>query len=297
MGAGHTRIHFLPRTLRHGQGVDAGGVKSHVGTSDAGVPRKCTGPAVCPGQRTTREYWENVWPAPPRQRLPVGADVGMRNLQRLLRRHVKRGARFLEIGCAPGKLLAWVAKTLKAEVAGVDYAERGMMFCRTLFASLAIEADLRCEDVFSTTFSPGSFSVVFSAGLIEHFDEPREIVRRHALLLRPGGTAIVTVPNYGGIYGRLQRLFDPENLSRHNTSVMSTAAMRTLAPLDLVEDARSYVFGRMSPWILSFDKRWPRGPMRAAQHLCNAMAHVQPLEIRWLCPTLVLEMRRRVDGT
>jgi len=252
-------------------------------------------PAKRGGERTTRGYWENVWPAAPRMRLPVGADVSTRNLQRLLRSHVTAGARFLEIGCAPGKMLAWVAKVLRADVAGLDYAERGMLFCRSLFEALAIEADLRCEDVFSTTFLPGSFSVVFSAGVIEHFDDPREIVRRHVLLVEPGGKVVITVPNYGGIYGHLQRLFDPENLRHHNSSIMTASAMRALAPDDLVEDIRAYAFGRMSPWILSFDRRWPGGLTRAVQYLFNAIGWGQPCDIRALCPTLVLEMRRRAD--
>jgi hypothetical protein len=35
-------------------------------------------------------------------------------------------------------------------------------------------------------------------------------------LLKPGGKALIIIPNYGVIYGRLQQYFDPENLALHN---------------------------------------------------------------------------------
>jgi 2-polyprenyl-3-methyl-5-hydroxy-6-metoxy-1,4-benzoquinol methylase len=247
------------------------------------------------GEKTTKEYWNDVWLSPPRLRLPLGLNVGTRNTQRLLRAHVRPGMRVLEIGCAPGKMLAWVAKALKANVAGLDYSERGMLFCQTLFHALAIEADLRCEDLFVTTFPPKSFSVVFSMGVIEHFNDPREAVKSHVMLLRSGGTALIAVPNFGGFYGRLQRMSDPQTLSLHNTSIMNAAALRALAPEDLVDDVRVYPFGRISPWILSFDERWPRLPMRAIQYAINAAACAQPFDISGLCPMFVLEMRRQCE--
>jgi len=243
--------------------------------------------------KTTKEYWGGIWHSAPRLRLPLGVDIGTRNLQRLLKAHVTPGMRFLEIGCAPGKMLAWVACILKADVSGLDYSERGLQFTRELFDALGIRGDLRCENMLSTTFCPGSFSLVFSAGVIEHFDDPREVVKSHVMLLRPGGTAVMTVPNLGGFYGRLQRMFDLQTLSLHNTSIMNPEALRALAPEGLVADVRAYPFGRISPWILSFDDRWPRLLTRATQHIVNAMACVQPFDISGLCPMLVLEMRRR----
>jgi len=162
---------------------------------------------------------------------------------------------FLEIGCAPGKLLAWVAEVLHAEVAGGDYSQRGLSLAQQLFQALNIDGDLRCEDMLATTFEPASFDLVFSAGVIEHFDDPREIVKRHVTLLKPGGKAVIMVPNYGGFYGRLQCRFDPENLSIHNLTIMNPPALRRLAPGELVSTVRVYPVGRMSPWLISFDKR------------------------------------------
>jgi len=219
--------------------------------------------------------------------------VGTRNLQRLLARHVRPGASFLELGCAPGKMLAWVASELGAVVAGLDYSETGFAWSRALFSRLGLPGDLRCEDVFATTFPTDSFDVVFSAGLIEHFEDPREIVRIHVRLLRPGGTALITVPNYSGVYGRLQRFFDPENLAIHNLAIMELDALSRLAPTDLTEDVRVYADGSLSPWLVNFGRKWPMPFALFGAYLLNAVGILQPVRVPALCPLLVLEISRK----
>jgi SAM-dependent methyltransferase len=199
----------------------------------------------------------------------------------------------LEIGCAPGKTLAWLAKSLACRVAGLDYSDRGLGFARELFRELRIDGDLRCEALDATTFEPGSFDLVFSDGVVEHFDEPSEIVRQHVALTKPGGQTLIVVPNYGGLYGRIQARFDPANLLLHNLAIMTPKALVELRPREMVSEARAYATGCLSPWLINFDKRWPRAVSRVITHLLNGAGVMQPFEIRSLCPSLVLEMRRR----
>jgi hypothetical protein len=67
-------------------------------------------------KKTTRAHWENVWRRDPRTALLSWLDVGSRNLQRLLRRHVRPGMRYLEIGCAPEQLLSRIEIKPRAHV-------------------------------------------------------------------------------------------------------------------------------------------------------------------------------------
>lgn len=244
---------------------------------------------------TTRAHWEDTWAIPPRWRLPSSLSVATLNMQRLLRPHVRPGMRVLELGCAPGKILAWVAAVLGAEASGLDYSERGIAWSKTLFEKLGIPGDLRCEDVFSTSLPPDNYDVVYSSGLIEHFDDPRQIVRTHVALVKPGGKAIIAIPDYGGVYGRLQRWLDPENLAIHNLTIMSVEALSRVAPTDLMADVKVYRVGRISPWQLSFERRLPRRLGRAAKYALNVAGLLQPVDIDRLCPLLVLEISRRVE--
>jgi SAM-dependent methyltransferase len=245
---------------------------------------------------TTRAHWEETWAMPPRWRLPSSLSIATRNMQRLLRPHVQRGMRVAELGCAPGKILAWVAAALGADTSGLDYSERGIAWSRTLFEKLGIPADLRCEDVFRTTLPSGSYDLVYSAGLIEHFDDPRAIVRAHVALAKPGGKVIVAIPDYGGIYGRVQRWLDPANLAIHNLGIMSPDSLRRLAPEELTSTVRVYRAGRVSPWQLSLNRRLPRPLARGVAYAVNAAGLLQPTDIDPICPLLVLEMTRRVES-
>lgn len=242
---------------------------------------------------TTQPYWEGVYSRAPKMRLlPKSLIVPARDIQKLLRRYIKPQMQVLEIGCAPGKQLAYVSKHLKAKVSGVDYSERGIDFTRQLFKALGLEGDFRCEDIFSTTFPPGAFDFVYSEGVIEHFDDPTEIVRRHVELLKPGGAALITIPNYRKIYGRLQRHFDPENLSIHNLDIMTKSALSKLAPSDLLEDAQVFSTGKLNPWLVSLDKKLPSLLSKVVSHSLNAVGILQPFEIDGLCPSLALKMTR-----
>src|SRR5262245_8347127 len=176
-------------------------------------------------EKTGVEHWNKAWSSPVRLRLPSRLNVGVLNLTRLLRKCVKPGDRYLEIGCAPGKLLAWVASVLKARASGIDYWEAGIAQCPQLFSAVGLLIDLHHENLFDTHLEPASFDVVASFGVIEHFDDPRPAIGKHLDLVAPGGKALITIPNYGGIYGLLQRWFDPDNLALHNLNIMSTPAL------------------------------------------------------------------------
>lgn len=241
---------------------------------------------------STTGYWDDVWAGDVRLRLPSGLIVATRNLQRLLRAYVRPGDEFLEIGCAPGKILAWVQAELGAKVAGLDYSASGMATARRLFGALQLPGDLRCEDLSTTTFEAGRFDVVYSSGLIEHFADPREVVRQHLRLVKPGGVAVITVPDYRGPYGVVQRYFDSEILKIHNLDIMTCEALLGLVAGEPGITAKAFPAGRLSPWIVTVEARWPRPIALAVSHAANLLALLQPFDIRPLCPMLVLEVRK-----
>lgn len=244
------------------------------------------------GRMTTQNYWEHVHAGQPRLRLPSLLVVATRNLQRLLSALVAPSMSVLEIGFAPGKQLAYVGKVLGATVSGLDFSSQGVTFAKALFERLGISGDLRCEDAFATTLSPMTFDVVYSVGLIEHFEDPRPLVRRHVELLKPGGTALIVIPNYRGLYGRLQQYFDPENLTIHNLNIMTCDALEALAPADLVSDVRASRVGRIDPGILSCHKKWPATIAKAFHLSFTAVGIAQPVDVPALCPWIALRAVR-----
>lgn len=242
---------------------------------------------------TSVEHWDAAYNGSIRLRLPSPLLASTIDSHREMRRWVKPGDKVLEIGFAPGKQLAWVASALGAKVSGIDFSKPGVALSRRLFDALKLEGDLRCEDVFNSSFEPGTFDVVYSEGVIEHWEDPRPIVRRHLELLRPGGVAVISVPNYGGIYGRLQGRFDPENLSIHNTRIMNLTALGALMPTDLAEDVQVRASGRITAGLISFDRVVPSPIAKALFWGTNVLGHLQPFDVKVLAPRLVVTGRRR----
>lgn len=206
------------------------------------------------GAKTTRAYWDAHQNELPTTRFHSPFDPAFNALIRLLEQTVAPGSSFLEIGCAPGKMLAWAALKREARVAGVDYSPRGMSITRRFHRQHGIASDLRVEDVMETSFSPGIFDCVFSAGLIEHFSDPRPVVAKHVALTRPAGTIVIAIPNYGGIYGRLQARFDPANLAIHNTAIMAREALAGLFDPAEVDEVRVFALGGPSLWSVTLNR-------------------------------------------
>ena len=241
---------------------------------------------------TSRGHWDRVWGGLRSPTIPSCMKAGRRNFRRLLRSRVRRGDRFLEIGCAPGKELAWVAKVLGARVSGIDYSRVGIERSRELFQNLGIDADLRCEDVLATSFQEESFDVVYSAGVVEHLQSPSSLIRVHVNLVRPGGIALITIPNYRGLPGRIVRYFRPDVAESHNLDIMDLVALRRLAPLDLVERVDTFGFGHATPENIWFENRWPWIISKGTRFVLNAIGLMQPCDISFCCPMLVLELTR-----
>lgn len=239
------------------------------------------------------EHWETIHAeADVRMRLPSNLLTNTANFIRLFGKHLRPEMSVLEIGCAPGKYLALLAHRFDVRVYGLDYSESGVRCAQRLFASLGVSGEVRCEDLFSNSFPAEHFDVVFSRGVIEHFDDPRSVVAEHLRLVKPSGMAIMTVPNYGGIYGSLQRICDPDNLAIHNLEIMSPGALRSLVAESSAWQPHAYAFGRMSPTVVNWGRRMPRILAVALMHGLNALGRVQPRDIRTLSPWLVLEVRR-----
>ena len=98
------------------------------------------------------------------------------------------------------RILAW-ASLQGAHAYGIDISEPTVMQARAAFetgpgAPKCLHS-LRgaVGDVRDLPFRDASFDAIYSMGTIEHFDETERAVEEMARVLKPGGRAIVGVPN------------------------------------------------------------------------------------------------------
>ena len=121
-------------------------------------------------------------------------------------------------------MLPYVGRKFGAKVLGSDFSPSG---CRLLCANLALQGLPQiavCEDLFQSALRSDAFGLVYSSGLIEHFDDTAAVIAEHLRVVKPGGRLVLIVPNFEGFQGRIwkrlarplydrHRVFGPEYLA------------------------------------------------------------------------------------
>jgi 2-polyprenyl-3-methyl-5-hydroxy-6-metoxy-1,4-benzoquinol methylase len=133
------------------------------------------------------------------------------------------GRRFLDVGCATGRLLE-AMRERGWQVRGVDLCPE----------SAAYAAQHRGVEVFSGTlgearFPEASFHAVHFSHLIEHVPSPRGLLAEVRRILLPEGLAVVTTPNVDGLQARLFRGLWRSAIADHLTLFSVRTLRRLLA--------------------------------------------------------------------
>ena len=175
------------------------------------------------------KFWENYWA---NCSLPSLADENL-SFDRCLGRAIKKNlpitsGEVLEVGCAPGKWLAFMAREFGLKPSGVEYSDAGMKATLENFRILGLTPDAIFTGDFFEMKPPRQFDAVMSFGFIEHFSDVDSVVERHLQWLKPGGVLILGVPNFTGIYSPIQRVLDKNILEKHNLDIMNLDYFRGL---------------------------------------------------------------------
>jgi len=92
------------------------------------------------------------------------------------------------------RILAWAARR-GARAFGIDISAPTAILAKASFTHHSGPLRAAVADVRELPFGDASFDAIYSMGTIEHFDETERAVEEMARVLKPGGRAIVGVPN------------------------------------------------------------------------------------------------------
>ena len=159
--------------------------------------------------REVAEEWRTAW-----AKVQLDYDKDLREILhdnndflKLLKKYVKGGSLVLEAGCGYGSKCVFFSKYFKANVIGVDIVLEPLKIFNELHKknphAESLQIFVVCGDVTKIPFRNGTFDVVTSFGVIEHFRNNSEVtaaLSEACRILKVGGYLIVIIPNFAATF-------------------------------------------------------------------------------------------------
>lgn len=200
-----------------------------------------------------------------------------------------------ELGGFPGQFTVYLSKEHQTQCTLLDYVLHENTV-RKLELNSGLKANtIRCiqADVF-TDPNPIEHDMVFSLGLIEHFEDTKKIITAHLKYLRKGGILYIMLPNFTGLNGWFQRKLDPANYAIHNIKSMDLSLLREIA-IDLqLNDIRISYDGYFGIWLEPSSKANSFGKLFFK--LCSIVGRIffkiVPINSKYFSPYIILQAKK-----
>jgi SAM-dependent methyltransferase len=202
----------------------------------------------------------------------------------------------IELGGFPGYYAVFLRKYLKLEVTLLDYFVHKPITTQLLTANGLKENDIKVieTDLFNYT-SAQHYDLVLSCGLIEHFNDTSDIIHRHIAFLNPGGTLLITLPNFKALNGWFQRKFDQSNYEKHNIDCMDPELLASICEEAGLTVIQSRYFGKFSLWLEN-EKEKSIGIRLLKKSLWlggKVFSKIFPFDSKQLSPYIILEAKKK----
>jgi ubiquinone/menaquinone biosynthesis C-methylase UbiE len=144
-----------------------------------------------------RAVWEQFWEQ--KTELSTVYSPSARIIDNLRAVTEVQGKKVLEVGAGTGRT-SFELMHNSAYVVILDYAESSLSIVQELLSKANKSADIIRADAFHLPFKNNTFDIVFHQGLLEHFKNPKPLLKENYRVLSHGGLALVDVPQRYHIY-------------------------------------------------------------------------------------------------
>ncbi|HET8828173.1 MAG TPA: class I SAM-dependent methyltransferase [Pelobium sp.] len=243
---------------------------------------------------TDRTFWENYWESKTDiiQQIPANHTFHQQLEKIISERNVKSA---IELGGFPGYYAVFLKKYFNLNVALLDYFIHPSSVNALLKENGLNETDVELIEADLFSYQPEKqYDLVLSCGLIEHFNDTEDIVNRHIPFLKPGGTLLITLPNFKSVNGWFQKNFDAENYNKHNIASMDIVLLKEICEKAGLKDIKVNYYGRFSVWFEN-EQQKPKG-VRLLKKIVwlagKVFTKIVPFDSKGLSPYIVLEAKK-----
>jgi len=145
----------------------------------------------------SKEYREKFKPKIDKKTTPQELfdtySLFQQNRVNLIKKHLKKNVRLLEIGCSAGMFLYQIKKHIK-EIVGIDYDLESAKF-----ASEKCDCAVFTEEIEKTNLEKKTFDIICAFQTLEHIKNPYNFLSTIIQYLKPGGIIYLEVPNLNDI--------------------------------------------------------------------------------------------------
>ncbi|MFB9842166.1 class I SAM-dependent methyltransferase [Mucilaginibacter ginsenosidivorans] len=240
---------------------------------------------------TDKAFWANYWESKKGLAFPVPANY---TFHKLLKQVVTENKveTAIELGGFPGYYAIFLKKYLGLKTTLFDFYVHQKVLKEVLTANDLTEKDIAVieGDLFKYEANE-TYDLVLSCGLIEHFNDTKDIIARHLTFLKPGGTLLITLPNFTGVNGWVQRKYDMGNYEKHNISSMNPQLLAGYCKELGLKNVEAYYYGKFSIWLENMAEQ--SGLAKAFLKLLwltgKMATKIVPVESKGLSPYIVVK--------
>lgn len=154
-----------------------------------------------PHNRAATQRFDRIWQAYLAQDGPAARvaqhEEGRARFLRILNEYAcaAEPRTIVEVGCGSAIDLCLLQSHVPSACAmGLDVSFPGLQVAQASAEHLQVPLNLCQGDAFTIPLRSGSAGLVFSQGVLEHFDDPQRALAEQARVLAPGGVLVVSVP-------------------------------------------------------------------------------------------------------
>jgi SAM-dependent methyltransferase len=243
---------------------------------------------------TDRNFWVSFWESKKDLVFDIRPDYVFGDILSGLvkENHIKSA---IELGGFPGSYSIYLKKYYNVDTTLFDYFIHPGIVKDLLLKNGLKDGDIHVIEADLFNYTPvREFDMVLSFGLIEHFENIKEILQQHIQFLKPGGILFIAIPNFRALNGWVQKQFDEENYNKHNIDCMDPALLTEVARDLGLKDIKAAYYGKFSLWLENKEQKpgLTKAFIKVLWYAGKAFTKIFPFESKALSPYIILQAKK-----